>query len=242
MGETIARLAFDDSLRLGKLIVETDEALTVGIVTLYLGVDSIESIVVAALTILRLVIDGAALYLHFASGEVALEVLHIGSGIPKTPLSEGEHLQVLHFFGVVLQSHLLNLSPSMERNKEEDTSLHTILAACDAGIVHTMAALIAIEWSLARFPTWVPDGVTVLDVEVATAIVHRYPVVAIAGDAAELGVLIEGVATSCVGDEREEILVAQIVDPRPWGLRVSNHVLAIGVIEMTVLFLCHCFF
>ena len=39
---------------------------------------------------------------------------------------------------------------------------------------------------------------------------------------------------------REEILVSQIVDPRPWGLWIGNYVLAIVVIEMTILFLCHC--
>ena len=60
--------------------------------------------------------------------------------------------------------------------------------------------------------------------------------------ATELGILIERIPTCCVGDKREEILVTQIVDPRPWSLWICNHVLAIGVIKMTILFLCLCLF
>lgn len=156
--------------------------------------------------------------------------------------ADGEHLESLYFRSLILQRHLLDFSPGVEWNEEEDACLYTVLAARDAGIVHAVAALIAVEWRLAWFPAWIPDGIAILDVEVATTIIHRYPVVAIAGETTELGILIERIPTCCVGDKREEILVTQIVDPRPWGLWVSNHVLAIGVIKMTILFLCHCFF
>ena len=61
MRKTIAWLAFEYSLWLGKLVVKTDETLTVGVIALNLCVHSIESIVIATLTILGLVIDGAAL-------------------------------------------------------------------------------------------------------------------------------------------------------------------------------------
>ena len=39
-------------------------------------------------------------------------------------------------------------------------------------------------------------------------------VVAVAGDAAQLGVLVEGIAAAGVGDQGEEVLVAEVVDPR----------------------------
>ena len=242
MSKTVAWLAFHHGFRLGKLVVESDEAFTVGIVALNLGIHGVESVVVAALAIFGLVIEGRSFYLYFARREVALEVLHIGSGIPEAPFRKGEHLEGLCFLRQVLERHLLNLCPGMEWNEEENACLHPVLAARDAGIVHAVAALIAVEWRLAWFPAWIPDGIAILDVEVATTIIHRYPVVAIAGETTELGILIERIPTCCVGDKREEILVTQIVDPRPWGLWVSNHVLAIGVIKMTILFLCHCFF
>ena len=66
VGKAVAWLAFHHSLRLGKLVVESDEALAVGIVALNLGIHCIESIVVAALAVFGLVIDGRTLYLHLA--------------------------------------------------------------------------------------------------------------------------------------------------------------------------------
>ena len=145
MCKTVAWLAFEYSFRFGKLVVESDEALTVGIVALNLCIYSIESVVVAALTVFRLVIEGRAFYLHFACREIALEVLHIGSGIPEAPFCKGEHLEGLCFLRQVLERHLLNLCPGVEWNEEENACLHPVLAARDAGIVHAVAALVAVE-------------------------------------------------------------------------------------------------
>jgi hypothetical protein len=63
-----------------------------------------------------------------------------------------------------------------------------------------VAALVEVEWSLARFPTWIPNGIAVFDIKVSTAVVHWYIIVAIAGDATELGILIERIATSGIRD------------------------------------------
>ena len=57
MGMTVAGLTLHDSIRVGKLVIETHECLTVRVITLYLCVHMIESIVVTTLTILCLVID-----------------------------------------------------------------------------------------------------------------------------------------------------------------------------------------
>ena len=77
-------------------------------------------------------------------------------------------------------------------------SLYAVLAARDAGIVHAVAALVAVEWCLARFPPWVPYGIAILDVEIATAVIHRHSVVTVTGDATELGILVERITTCCV--------------------------------------------
>ena len=102
-----------------------------------------------------------------------------------------------------------------------------------------MTALIEVEWRLTGFPTRVPHGIAILDVEITPAVVHRHVVVAIAGDTAELSVLVEAVATGGIRDEGEKILIAQIVDPGPRSLRVCNDILAMLVVEMTVTFLFH---
>ena len=63
VGEAVAWLAITDSVRERLLGVEPHERLTVGVVALNRLVDVIESIVVAALAVLRLVVDGRALNL-----------------------------------------------------------------------------------------------------------------------------------------------------------------------------------
>ena len=54
-----------------------------------------------------------------------------------------------------------------------------------------MAAFIEIKRSLARLPTWRPYGTIVIYIEIATAVVHRDIIVAIACYPAELGILTE---------------------------------------------------
>ena len=62
-----------------------------------------------------------------------------------------------------------------------------------------MSALVGVERRAARFPSRTPYRVAILDVEIASVVVHRHIVVAIAGDAAELGILIETISTGGVG-------------------------------------------
>ena len=66
MGVAVAGLALHHYLRIGKLVVKTYKGLTVCIESLNLSVYVIESVVVAALAILRLVINGATLYLYLS--------------------------------------------------------------------------------------------------------------------------------------------------------------------------------
>ena len=54
----IAGLALDDSLRIGKLVIEAYKRLAIGIIALDRGIDMLERIMVAALTIFCLMIDG----------------------------------------------------------------------------------------------------------------------------------------------------------------------------------------
>ena len=241
MGMRIAGLALHDSLRIGKLVVEAYKGLTVGVEALDLGVHMIESVVVATLAILGLMIDRRTLNLHFTRREITLEILHIRCGIPETPLLEREEFQALGLCRLVLQRELLHLGPLLQWYEEEHAGLYAVFLTRDAGVAHAVTALIEVERRLARLPAWVPDGVAVLDIEVSSAIVHRYIVVAIAGDTTELGILVEAVAASGIRDEREEILIAQIVDPGPRSLRVCDDVLAMLVVEMTVTFLFHNF-
>jgi hypothetical protein len=100
-----------------------------------------------------------------------------------------------------------------------------------------VTALVEVERSLTGLPSRIPYSIAILDIEISTAVVHRYIIVAITGDAAELCILIEAVTASGVRDQREEVFIAQIVNPRPGCLRVSNNILAMLVVEVTIAFL-----
>ena len=73
-----------------KAPVRAQEAVTVRVEALHGGVHRVHGVMVAALPVLGLVVDGAALYLHFAGGEVALEVGGVVLGVPQAELHEAE--------------------------------------------------------------------------------------------------------------------------------------------------------
>ena len=64
-----------------------------------------------------------------------------------------------------------------------------------------MTTLVEVERRLTGLPTRVPYRFAILDVEIAATIVHRYVVVAIAGNPTELGILIEAVTAGCVRNQ-----------------------------------------
>ena len=233
VGDGVARLAGEDDLGLVKAVVEADERLAVRVEPGDVRIDAVERVVVAALLVLGLVVDDGPLDLDLARGEVALEVLHVGRGVPEAPLEEGEELDLLGLLRGVLERELLNLGMRLQRHEQEDRGNESVLLAGDGRVAHAVAARIGVEGGLRRLPAGIPDRVAVLDVKVLAARVHRHVVVAVARDAAELRVLEEGVAACGVGDEREEVLVAEIVDPRPRGLRVGDHVFAVGVVKVS---------
>ena len=201
VSDGVLRLSVHDHIGVGKLVVQSDERLPVGVEALYGSVDMVESKVVAALLVLCFVVDGGAVNLHFAGREVALEVLHVRGCIPQTPFGEREQLQLLHFGRGVFQRELLHFAPFLQRNEKEHRGFYAVLAACDARVAHAVAALVAVERCLAGFPAWVPHCSVVVDIEVSSAVVHRDAVVTVAGDASELCILEEGVATCCVRNQ-----------------------------------------
>jgi hypothetical protein len=64
-----------------------------------------------------------------------------------------------------------------------------------------VTALIEIKGSLYRRPAWIPDSTVVVDIEITSAHIERYVVVAVTSDASEAGILIEAVAACCIGNK-----------------------------------------
>ena len=204
---------------------------------------------VTALTVLRLVIDdtAAVLHLHLAGVQVTLEVLHIRLRIPQAPFHEGIQLEPPGLVRRIAQCHLLHLCPCMQGHKEQHLGLQAFPGTCDTGVSHTVAALILVQGRLAGFPSGRPYLARLLfpDIEVAPAVIHGYIIITVAGDAAELAVLVERVASGRIADKGEEILVSQIIDPRERSGRLGDDKLPVCVIKETVLpyfFRFHVFF
>ena len=153
---------------------------------------------VAAFLVFCLVIDNRAVDFNLAGREVALEVLHIGGGVPQAPFLKREQFDSFLFRSGIFEGEFLHLCPSFQGNKEESRSLDAVFHTFYNSIVHTVAAFVKVERGFARFPSGRPNSAVVVDVEIAAAVVHRYAVVAVAGDAAEFGVLIKAVAARSI--------------------------------------------
>ena len=187
----VSTYTLDHLLRIAELVIQANESLSVCIETVNRCVHAVERIMVAAFLIFRLMIDDRSVHLNLAGREVALEVLHIRSCIPEAPLCERVQLEFPCLVRCVCKGQLLHLCPSVQRHKEEHARLDTVLGTSDAGVAHSVTALIEIKRGLARLPAWRPYGSVVVDVEIPSAIVHRNVVITIAGNTAELCVLIE---------------------------------------------------
>ena len=74
---------------------------------------------VSALLIFCLMIDYGAIYLHFASGPVTLEILHVSGSIPKAPFCKGEELDGLFLGSGILERNLLHFNPCLQWHEEQ---------------------------------------------------------------------------------------------------------------------------
>ena len=233
MGDAVRGNACKDVLRITELVIQTYESLSVCIESVHRCIHTIERIVVTTFLVFCLVVDDRAVHLNLSGREVSLEVLHISSCIPKAPLRKRPELETFCLRRSIAEGHLLDLSPCMKRNEEENACLKTILRTRNARIAHSMAALIEIKRSLAWLPSRRPYCTVVIDIEISSAVVHRDSVIAVTCDPAELSVLVERISTGSIGNQREEVLVTEVVYPRPRGLGICDDIFAGSVIKMS---------
>ena len=88
MGHGIARGSGKDLLRRLKAIVHADECLPVCVEAVEGTVYAKEGIMVPAFPVFGLVIQHVPFHLYLSGRKVALEVFHIGRGVPKAPLGK----------------------------------------------------------------------------------------------------------------------------------------------------------
>ena len=86
MSDAVRSHACDHILRVAELVIQSYEGLSVCIEAVHRGIHAIERIVVATLLVLSLMIDHRAVDLNLSGREVSLEILHVRSSVPETPL------------------------------------------------------------------------------------------------------------------------------------------------------------
>ncbi len=226
-------LACENNVGLAETVVETKEGLTVGVEAADRSVDGEDRVVVAALAVLGLVVDGAADDLNLADGEVSLEVGHIIVSIPQTELNKAEELDLLCGVSGVGQGDLVELTGGAHRDHSGLGGSDAALCRGDLGIAKTVTALVAVELSLDRLPAEGPYVAAVIDVEVTSACIGGNVVVAITGKTKKTSILVEAVAAGSVREQTEEVLTAQIVDPGVGGIRSGYTIFSGSIVKET---------
>jgi hypothetical protein len=193
--------------------------------------------VIAALAVLRLVINHAVFHFHLSGVEVALEVGAVVLGVPEAELDLGEAGNGGLGGAAVGDRELPNLEVLAQRDKVAGVRLDAGVLRSDDGVAHAVAAGVVLELVACGLPGGRPEflRLVVAQVDVAPAEIERHVVVAVARDPAQAGVAIERVASRGIGNNAEIRLASQVVDPWQRRVRLGDHILAIPVVEISEL-------
>ena len=194
-----------------------------------------DRVVVPALPVLGFVVDGIGLHFHFSCGEVPLEVGAVVHCVPEAELHEGEELQGLPLPGAVFHGQLHQQAPLPPGDKEPLDCQDAVFFAFNLRIAQAVAAAVSIQLRLHGLPARVPDKVPVLDIDVEALLVRGTVVVTVAGDPAQARVFIEAIPPRSVGQQGEEILAAQVVDPGKGGPGRGHDILPPGSVKASKL-------
>ena len=180
-------------------------------------------------------INGAALYLYFTGGEVALEVGAVVHSIPQAELHIAEHIQRAGGGRLIFQSQAVDLTGVAPGDEDFLRGSNAVFLALKNGVAQAVAAGVVIQRRLGGLPAGVPDSAAIVDIDAVAVHILRGVVVAVAGDAAEPGIPVKAVAARRVGDQAEKVLTAQVVDPGQRGLWGINDILPAFIIKVTKL-------
>ena len=198
------------------------------------GIDAVDRVMIPPLAVFRFMENGTALDLHLADREVSLEIGHVVHGIPEAPFNIGKQAEIFCFTGFVAECELLNFAGVVHGNEDKQVRSHAVLFGAEDRVAEAVPAFVCIERSPDRLPGGIPDRVAVLYIEVFAVVVKWDVVVAVAGHPEKLGILIEGVAPTGVGNQRKEVFGTEIIDPRQRSFRSRDHIFAALIIEVTV--------
>ena len=171
--------------------------------------------------------------LDFSGGEISLEVLLVIIGIPKAPLYIRKHFQIFDLVSGVDDIEKHDFACLSHGNEIQLIDADTVFRGVKAGISHAVTALVTVKFRLGRLPAGIPDCVSILYIYVLSVAVVGNIIVTISCNAQKPCIFIKRIAAACVGDQRKEVLVAQIVDPGKRSLGSGDDILPVCVIEIS---------
>ncbi len=102
----VCTFAGQNSLRLVRAVVSADKVVADRVKAVNVRVYRIDCIVVSALAVLCLVVDGRADHFHFAGAQIPLEISGVVIGVPQAPFHIGEERDLLFRSGVIPDLHM----------------------------------------------------------------------------------------------------------------------------------------
>ena len=181
MGDAVAAFAGKDDFRIGKAAIGTHEGVTTRIKAAHRFIYGVYRIVIAALSVFRLMVEDTANNLYFPRRKVALKIGHIILRIPKAEFNKAEQIKVLRNLRFVGKRDAVYFAGIRNRNKGQQLRLYAILPAGDNCIAQTVPAFIIVQRGLRWLPARVPYGITIFNVIVASTLIRWAVIVAIAG-------------------------------------------------------------
>ena len=178
-------------------------------------------------------VDCGIMNLNLSGREVTLEVRHIVHRIPQTELYIRKNREFFQHITVIGKRQLIDLTVLANRYESGQLSLQSVLTTLKCRISHSMMALIRIEISLRWHPARIPDRISFFNIVVMSVAVIWNIVVTISRKTKQLRIFIEAVTSTGIGDQRKEILGAQIVDPWKRGLWRCDDVFFVCIIEIS---------
>ena len=211
--DTVRAVSLGNSLGIVESPVEADEGVSCRVKSFDIPVDRPYRIVIAPLPVFRLMVNGTVLHLHFAGGEIPLEIGGIIHGIPKTEFHQAEDVHSAVGIRAVGENKPVYLTVIPEGNKGLQLRLQPVLFALDNGVSQAVTAAVAVQFGLNRLPSGIPYRIPVLYIEIASALIGRSIVVAVSCQTEKLGIPVKGISAGGIRDQTEKIRGSEIINP-----------------------------
>ena len=170
--------------------------------------------------------------------KVSLKILHIVICIPEAPFHIREKGKVLRPAGMIGNLKLRDFTGIVYRHKGKNRSFNIILCGMKAAVTDAVAAFIAVELGVGRLPAGIPDLGSIFYIEILPVVIIGNIVVTVSGETEQFCIFIETVAAACIGNQRKEVRVSEVVDP---GKRCSggrNDIFPMIIIEISKFHVC----